>query len=263
MTRIPSPLNFYLGIDFEYFSMHYREPRLCLTLKSPYHIAVWCGYMLDLEKKGAGRNDLKGGDGTSDKLTATYNSAVLATRKSHDDCLQVHLSYCDHVRRCVASGHVSDGQMRACFETAVNKMHEMHPNSAGTRMLRIYWGECEAFTAGDVDYARKVWDQALKGCKQLEVWENVIALERSVRPGGQARALLKKGCNLLEGTAQEALARVYVDYERREGDLESFMKAVEKYPGDFPTGSAAASNLLVNHIFVLVELSACSGMPCL
>jgi len=247
----PITPQFRLGIDPEYFSCTI-ERRICvLTLKEPIRIAVWCGYMLDLEKKGAGRNDLKGGDGTSDKLTATYNSAVLATRKSHDDCLQVHLSYCDHVRRCVKSGRVSEGQMRKCFETAVNKMHEMHPNSAGTRMLRIYWGECEAFTAGDVDYARKVWDQALKGCKQLEVWENVIALERSVRPGGQARALLKKGCNLLEGTAQEALARVYVDYERREGDLESFVQAVEKFPGDFPTGSTAAFTLCVDHIIFL------------
>lgn len=46
----------------------------------------------------------------------------------------------------------------------------------------------------------------------------------------QARALLKKGCNILEGTAQEALARVYVDFERREGDLETYLQAVEKFP---------------------------------
>lgn len=75
--------------------------------------------------------------------------------------------------------------MRAACEAAVDKMHELHPNSAGTRMLRIYWGECEAFTAADVEFARKVWDQALKGCRQLEVWESVINLERALRSGGQ------------------------------------------------------------------------------
>lgn len=50
---------------------------------------VWCGYMLHLEKLVLGRRDLQGGDASQDKVTAAYNSAVAATRKSHDDVLQV------------------------------------------------------------------------------------------------------------------------------------------------------------------------------
>ena len=46
----------------------------------------------------------------------------------------------------------------------------------------------------------------------------------------QVRALYKKGCNLLEGPPQEALALRWVDFERREGDLEAYMYVADKFP---------------------------------
>ena len=78
--------------------------------------------MLHLEAKGSG-----------ERLAGVYASAVQATRKTHDDSLQVHLAFCEYTRRSVKAASQSAAAMRAVFESAVDKMHEFHPNS----------GECQ------------------------------------------------------------------------------------------------------------------------
>ena len=104
--------------------------------------------------------------------------------------------------------------------------------------------------------AIQVWEQALKTCTDdAEAWLSVVDILRALREVGQARALLKRGANVLQLISKDQpkgvsaasmvtyLAR-WVEFERREGDVDTYKVALAKYTALAhlapPTNSATA-----------------------
>ena len=104
--------------------------------------------------------------------------------------------------------------------------------------------------------AIQVWEQALKTCTDdAEAWLSVVDILRALREVGQARALLKRGANVLQLVSKDQpkgvsaasmvayLAR-WVEFERREGDVDTYKVALAKYTALAhlapPTNSATA-----------------------
>ena len=59
-------------------------------------------------------------------------------------------------------------------------------------------------------------------------WLHVTEAERVLRNVGQARALFKRGCNTVQGKALAPFAQRWVEFERREGDVETYAAALAR-----------------------------------
>uniref|UniRef100_A0A7S4KTS9 RRM domain-containing protein n=1 Tax=Guillardia theta TaxID=55529 RepID=A0A7S4KTS9_GUITH len=143
---------------------------------------------------------------------------------------------CDCARRSFTklpedsrNGSQEGNELRSTLKDSVKLLEEVKDES-GARHLRGYWAEIEAFLFSDLDEAIKLWDSVLKGCQDLSLWCSVVDALRSCRRVGQARSFFKRGLNTLQSAPELAsLCYRWLEFERREGDLETYGQARAKY----------------------------------
>ena len=218
----------------------------------PFSAELWVAYALFTEETADFSH--AGGDQEEAKVDKVYlDAAGHVGYYSAQTLRQVSLSRCDYLRRrflrhvpaknaAIAAPFVEKEReaLRQEFDELAAVLSAKE-DPGGARAVQLYRAELEALVFRMVPRAVQVWEQALKTCSDdAEAWLSVVDILRAIREVGHARALLKRGANVLQLVSKEqpkgvsaasmvAYMARWVEFERREGDVDTYKVALAKY----------------------------------
>ena len=218
----------------------------------PFSADLWVSYALFMEETADFSH--AGGPDEDSKVEEVYVAGAKEVSYYSPATLRhLSLARCDFIRRRflrhvpagIAQSEAGDVEkerqvVRSQFEELAQVLSAQN-DEAGARAVLIYLGELEALLFSKHPRAVQVWESALKGCADdADSWLSVAQVLRATRQVGQARALLKRGCNVLQIASKDqpkgispaamlAFVGRWVELERREGDVETYRVALAKY----------------------------------
>lgn len=204
-------------------SVYGRAVRNC-----PWIQALWSRYLLALERSNSSESDIL-------KIFEQSLCSVFgfATPEEYlDHCL----TRVDGIRRRICGDQAEKPlylkTLRETFNQAVEILSTYFPTFVD-RFLRLhsYWARLEYSLANDMVAARGVWENLIKSKRggMVEVWNGYIAMEVSLGNLAEARTIYKRCYSRrLEGNGTEVLCEAWLCFERENGSLEDYDRALMK-----------------------------------
>ncbi|KAI5642579.1 squamous cell carcinoma antigen recognized by T-cells 3 isoform X1 [Phthorimaea operculella] len=218
---------------------HARVLDAC-TRRCPRRHTFWALVMQAKQRDGQSADDIK----------SVFETALSKGMESYKEAESLWLSYLEYIRRQTDFDKESDVErLRKTFRLAWDSLAEAWGDEANDCEVPLYWARLEYKRINDPKAGKEIFEEIFKygdNKSMSKYWEALISLESSRKPAiseHKLRDLFRRALKFV-GDYPPGVARLWTDYERDYGGLETSVECAEAcewncgVEGDYPPSVA-------------------------